>query len=72
MHFTGNTRRLFREFCSNYQTVRSPDSIADHRPFVYVSSNEIKLITDVINLGDDGGLFVVSVAEDGIIEVIST
>lgn len=71
LHFTGTNKRLFREFCSDYQSFMSPEIKRSNHPFVYVTQNEIKLITNVADCGVEGEIFAIGVAENGIIEVLT-
>lgn len=71
------TATVFKDFSSCYQhfTSRSfHSSVPDpDTPFVYVDSDGIKLVTDVVDEKDKlaEGIFALSVAEDGLMEMLA-
>lgn len=72
MFITGTTKRSYREFLSNYQTL-STQSRSSCQPFVFVDTNEIRLVTsmvDELNTAEDD-IFAVSIAEDGWMELLA-
>jgi hypothetical protein len=71
------TATVFKDFSSCYQhfTSRSfNSSIPDPSiPFVYVDSDGVKLLTDVVDEKDklSEGIFALSMAEDGLMEMLA-
>jgi hypothetical protein len=70
----GLTKRFYSSFVSSYQTMpqfnQGPEA---SEPFVYVDKNGVRLVTQVVDLPlKRGDIFALSVAEDGLIEVLSS
>lgn len=66
------TATVFKDFSSCYSHFSSQNSPSTDRPFVYVDSDGVKLVTDVgseENASD--GIFALSVAGDGWVEMLA-
>lgn len=67
------TATVFKDFSACYQHFAAQDSPNSDQPFVYVDSDGVKLITDVV--GDKAewidGVFALSVAGDGWVEMLA-
>ena len=68
---SGQTKQLFSDFVSSYQSIRQNHSSST--PFVYVDSAGIKLIANTVysTHGEDEDIFALSVAGDGWVELLS-
>ena len=66
------TATVFKDFSSYYQQLQSPMNPANAAsPFVYVDSSSIKLVTGVVEEEGPDGIFALSLAEDGFVEMLS-
>ncbi len=72
MFKSGVTRSVYYSFVDSFQSFGSQKSDLE-KPYVYVDSNGIKLITDVVNEYNENAseIFAVSVAEDGWMEFLA-
>ena len=66
------TATVFKDFSACYQHFTSQSSKSDE-PFVYVNSDGIKLVTNVVeeNGAAPDGVFALSVAQDGWVEMLA-
>lgn len=66
------TATVFKDFSARYQHFTSQSSQSDE-PFVYVDSDGIKLVTNVVeeNGAAPDGVFALSVAQDGWVEMLA-
>ena len=69
---SGHTENLFNEFVSSYQTCNYHPSLTS-APFVFVDlDGQIKLVTNVVDsLGGDDDIFALSMADDGLMELLA-
>ena len=71
------TATVFKDFSSCYQHFTSRSFSTAHpdpeSPFVYVDSDGVKLLTDVVDEKDkmNEGIFALSVAGDGLVEMLA-
>ena len=69
------TATVFKDFSSCYQhfTGRSSSNPNSQTPFVYVDSDGVKLVTDLVDEKNkmSDGIFALSVAGDGLVEMLA-
>lgn len=68
------TATVFKDFSACYQHFASSQkSIDPDQPFVYVDSDGVKLVTNVVEEGNSSheGVFALSVAQDGWVEMLA-
>jgi hypothetical protein len=67
------TATVFKDFSACYQHFASQQSSTPHdQPFVYVDSSGVKLVTNVVEEdANNDGIFALSVAEDGWVEMLA-
>ena len=67
------TATVFKDFSACYQHFASQKSSPSHdQPFVYVDSSGVKLVTNVVEEdANNDGIFALSVAEDGWVEMLA-
>lgn len=67
------TATVFKDFSSCYQHFASQNSPNFDQPFVYVDSDGVKLVTGVVDENADmnDGIFAMSMAEDGFVEMLA-
>ena len=70
LYKTPLTATVFKEFSSVYQQINSPMT-GPASAFVYVDSYGIKLVTGVVEEQGSDGIFAISMAEDGLVEMLS-
>ena len=72
LFISSTTKKSFEDFLSNYQTM-STQPQAHSQPFVFVDTNEIKLVTSLVDELDtaEDSIFAVSMAEDGWMELLA-
>jgi hypothetical protein len=67
---TGISASVFKSFISNYSSIQKKTSF--ETPFVYVDHHGVKLVAQMAILDDvDQGLGVVSMCEDGWMELVN-
>lgn len=73
LYKTPLTAIVFKEFSSVYQQIQTPKTASDDatNAFVYVDSYGIKLVTGVVEEQGKDGIFAISMAEDGLVEMLS-
>lgn len=73
MYKTHLTATVFKDFSSCYQHFTSQKTKSPEQPFVYVDASGVKLITNVVDEDNDSsdGVFALSVAQDGFVEMLS-
>ena len=70
MFKTGISASVFRSFVAKYSSIQKKSSI--ETPFVYVDQQGVKLVAQLAVLDDlDQGLGVVSMCEDGWMELVN-
>lgn len=66
------TATVFKDFSSCYQHFTSSASPSSGQPFVYVDSFGVKLVTNVVEkMSARDGVFALSMAEDGWVEMLA-
>ena len=66
------TATLFKDFSSFYQQIQNPlAASAINQAFVYVDAFGVKLVTGVVEEEGPDGIFALSMAEDGLVEMLS-
>lgn len=66
------TATVFKDFSSFYQQIHSPMTASDATSaFVYVDAFGIKVVTGVVEEHGRDGIFAISMAEDGLVEMLS-
>ncbi len=67
------TATVFKDFSSCYQHFSSQHSRDPEQPFVYVDAQGVKLVTGVVDekSSADDGVFALSVAGDGWVEMLA-
>lgn len=66
------TATVFKDFSSCYSQFSSPEQATVSSPFVYVDSEGVKLVTSVVEEDNSSdGVFALSVAEDGWVEMLA-
>ena len=73
MYKTHLTATVFKDFSSCYQHFTSQKTKSPDQPFVYVDASGVKLITNVVDEDNEStdGVFALSVAQDGFVEMLS-
>jgi hypothetical protein len=73
LYKTHLTATVFKDFSSCYQHFTSQQTKSPEQPFVYVDASGVKLITNVVDEDNDStdGVFALSVAQDGFVEMLS-
>lgn len=72
LYKTPLTATVFKDFSSIYQQIHSPMTADDpNNAFVYVDATGIKLVTGVVEEKGSDGIFAISMAEDGLVEMLS-
>lgn len=72
MYKTPLTATVFKDFSSCYQHFSSQKSSNSQQAFVYVDSNGVKLVTDVVDsMAKDDDIFALSMAEDGWMQTLA-
>ena len=70
LYKTHLTATVFKDFSSCYQHFTSSQT-PHSNPFVYVDASGVKLVTDVIDDESGEGIFALSVAQDGWVEMLA-
>ena len=70
LYKTHLTATVFKDFSSCYQHLNSTKN-SHANPFVYVDATGVKLVTDVIDDESGEGIFALSVAQDGWVEMLA-
>lgn len=66
------TATVFKDFSSCYQHFASQKTSTTDQPFVYVDSSGVKLVTNVVDENSSSdGIFALSMAEDGWVEMLA-
>lgn len=68
------TRSQYQQFVSDYQSVSNQAQSKSSNmttAFVYVDKEHVRLVTDVMDELSDEGVFAVSIAEDGWMELLA-
>lgn len=72
LYKTPLTATVFKDFSSFYQQLHSPMTAENSASaFVYVDAFGIKLVTGVVEEQGSDGIFAISMAEDGLVEMLS-
>lgn len=72
MYKTPLTATVFKDFSSCYQHFSSQSTSTPSQPFVYVDSSGVKLVANVVEeLDKDDGVFALSIAGDGWVEMLT-
>lgn len=72
LYKTPLTATAFKDFSSFYQQIHSPMTADDpNGAFVYVDAMGVKLVTGVVEEKGNDGIFAISMAEDGLVEMLS-
>ncbi len=66
------TANVVHGFISSYQSLKNLSSRRSTEPFVYVDSQGVKLVTNMVGASaTPGGVFALSMAEDGWMEMLA-
>lgn len=73
MYKTHLTATVFKDFTSCYQHFTSQKEKSPDQAFVYVDASGVKLLTSVVDdlSAMDDGIFALSLAQDGFVEMLS-
>lgn len=66
------TATVFKDFSSFYQQIQNPLTASDaNQAFVYVDAFGVKVVTGIVEEEGPDGIFAISMAEDGLVEMLS-
>ena len=68
------TANVVEQFLSSFRSLQSPHLTNLDQPYVYVDADGMKLVTSIAHEGDqdERGIFALSVAQDGWVEMLAT